>query len=253
MRSKWEEAAHKAVELDDSLAEAHNSLAALYFFGDWDCAHADAESQCAIALDPNYAEAHHLRSYILIAMNRPDEAVQEQKRGTEADAFQRPWALGFTYYRVRQFDAAITELRLRADASPRDGGTRFLLSDVYWSKGMFKEAAQEMEQGFLTDGDRASADAVAHAFHRGGSQAVAEWRWQKAKTAAHQGYASPWWMALACARARHKEETLKLLEAAYHEHSPRLIFLQNEPLFDFLHSDTRYQGVVNKLGLPSAP
>jgi TolB-like protein/DNA-binding winged helix-turn-helix (wHTH) protein len=249
VRSKWEAAAHKAVELDDSLAEAHNSLAAVYFFGDWDCAHADAESQRAIALDPNYAEAHHLRSYILMAMNRPDEAVQEQKRGTEADAFQRPWALGFTYYRVRQFDAAITELRLRTDASPRDGGTRFILSDVYWSKGMFKEAAQEMEQGFLTDGDRASADAVAHAFQRGGSQAIAEWRWQNTKTAAHHGYASPWWMALDCARARHKEETLKLLEAAYREHSPRLIFLQNEPLFDFLHSDHRYQSLVQKLPL----
>jgi TolB-like protein/DNA-binding winged helix-turn-helix (wHTH) protein len=58
VRSKWEAAAHQAVELDDSLAEAHNSLAAVYFFGDWDCAHADAESQRAIALDPNYAEAH---------------------------------------------------------------------------------------------------------------------------------------------------------------------------------------------------
>jgi TolB-like protein/DNA-binding winged helix-turn-helix (wHTH) protein len=250
VRSKWEAAARKAVELDDSLDEAHNSLAALYFFGDWDCAHADAESQRAIALDPNYAEAHHLRSYILMAMNRPGEAVQEQKRGTEADPFQRPWALGFTYYRVRQFDAAITELRLRADASPRDGGTRFILSDAYWSKGMFKEAAQEMEQGFLTDGDRASADAVAHAFQHGGSQAVAEWRWQNTKTAARQGYASPWWMALDCARARHKEETLKLLEVAYREHSPRLIFLQNEPLFDFLHSDTRYQSLAKKLPVP---
>jgi TolB-like protein/DNA-binding winged helix-turn-helix (wHTH) protein len=247
VRSKWEAAAHKAVELDDSLAEAHNSLAALYFFGDWDCTHADAEAQRAIALDPNYAEAHHVRSYILMAMNRPDEAVQEQKRGTELDPFQRPWALGFTYYRLRQFDAAITELRLRADASPRDGGTRFLLSDVYLSKGMSKEAAQELEQGFLTHGDRASADAVTHAFQRGGSRAVAEWRWQDTKTTGRQGYASPFWMALDCARARHKEETLKLLEAAYREHSPRLIFLQNEPLFDFLRSDARYQSLAQKL------
>jgi TolB-like protein/DNA-binding winged helix-turn-helix (wHTH) protein len=252
MRSKWDAAAHKAVELDDSLAEAHNSLAALYFFGNWDCTHADAESQRTIALDPSYAEARHLRSYILMAMNRPDQAVQEQKRGTELDPFQRPWALGFTYYRLRQFDAAITELRLRAAANPQDGSTHFILSDAYWSKGMFKEAAQEMEQGFLTDGDRTSADAVANAFQRGGSGAVAEWRWQNTKTARHHGYASPWWMAMDCARARHKEETLKLLEAAYHEHSPRLIFLQNEPLFDFLHSDARYQSLAKKLPVPPA-
>jgi TolB-like protein len=253
VRSKWAAAAHKAVELDNSLPEAHNSLAALYFFGDWDCAHADAESQRAIALDSNYAEAHHLRSYILMAMNRPEEAVQEQKLGIEADPFQRPWALGFTYYLLRQFDAAITELRLRADANPGDGSTHLILADVYWLKGMFKEAAQEMEQGFLVTGDRVSADAVTHAFQRGGIQAVAEWRWQNAKTAAaRQGYASPWWMALDSARARHKEETLKLLEDAYREHSPRLIFLQNEPVFDFLHSDPRYQALVKKLPATSA-
>jgi TolB-like protein/DNA-binding winged helix-turn-helix (wHTH) protein len=251
-RSQWEAAAHKAVELDDSLPEAHNSLAALYFFGDWDCAHADAESQRAIALDPNYAEAHHLRSYIFTAMNRPEEAVREQKLGIEADPFQRPWALGFTYYRLRQFDAAVTELRLRADASPRDGGTHFILSEAYWSKGMFKEAVQELEQKFLVDGDRTAADALTHAFHNGGSAAVAEWRWQNTKRGAHHGYASPWWMAMDCARARHKEETLKLLEAAYREHSPRLIFLQNEPLFDFLHSDTRYQSLAKKLPLSPA-
>ena len=251
-RSQWEAAAHKAVELDDSLPEAHNSLAALYFYVDWDCARADAESQRAIALDPNYAEAHHLRSYIFMAMNRPEEALQEQKLGIEADPFQRPWALGYTYYRLRQFDAAITELRLRADASPSDGSTHIILSDAYWSKGMFKEAVQELEQKFRVDGDRTSADALTHAFHDGGNQAVAEWRWQNSKRGAGHGYASPWWMALDCARARHKEETLKLLEEAYREHSPRLIFLQNEPLFDFLHSDSRYQSLAKKLPVPPA-
>ena len=133
---------------------AHNSLAALYFFGDWDCTHGDAESQRAITLDPNYAEAHHLRSYILMAMNRPDEAVREQKRGTEVDPFQRPWALGYTYYHLRQFDAAMTELRLRAAANPNEGSTPFILSDAYWSKGMFQEAVQEVEQGFLIAADR---------------------------------------------------------------------------------------------------
>ena len=65
------------------------------------------------------------------------------------------------------------------------------------------------------------------------------------KTAAHQHYASPWWMALDCARL--KEEMLELLEAAYREHSPRLIFLQNESLFDFLHSDARYQSLAKRL------
>jgi TolB-like protein/Tfp pilus assembly protein PilF len=145
---KAEVAAHRAAELDSSLAEAHNSLAALYFFGDWDLTRADAESVRAISLNPNYAEAHHLRAYILEALNRRDDALREQKRCTELDQFERPWALGKVLMQLRQFDAAVNELRLRAEAPPQDSGIRFLLADAYRFKGMEQESFRRRSEVF---------------------------------------------------------------------------------------------------------
>jgi TolB-like protein/DNA-binding winged helix-turn-helix (wHTH) protein len=121
---------HMTVQLIHAPSDTHNSLAGLYFFGDWDLARADAESVRAISLNPNYAEAHHLRAYILEVMNRRDEALREQKRCTELDQFERPWALGKVLMHLRQFDAAVSELRLRAEAQPQDSGLRFLLADA---------------------------------------------------------------------------------------------------------------------------
>ena len=129
--AKDEAATRKALELDDSLPEAHNSIAAFYLFNAWDWHRAESESARAVELNPNYAEGRHLHSYTLYALNRDDEALQEQKRATEIDPFARPWALGDAYVHHRQYDAAINELRARAEVQPQDGGVQFSLSEVY--------------------------------------------------------------------------------------------------------------------------
>lgn len=243
------QAAERAVELDDSLPEAHNSLAAVRFFGDWDLKSADEESQRAVALKPSYAEASHLRCYILEVLNRPDEAVEEQQRGMELDPFARPWALGLALLRARRLDAAVKELQLRTEAQPQDATTHFILADAYWQKGMSKEFAQEMEKAYLADGDKTSATAVHFAFASGGRKSVAEWDLKRDKARAHKQYISPWNLAYLSARLQRKTETLGFLEDAYHEHSARIIFLQVEPVFDFLHSDERYRALVKEMGL----
>jgi len=71
-----EAAAQKALELDASLAEAHNSVAAAYFFDRWDWVDAERESARAVELNPGFAEAHRLRSYVLGSLNHMDEALQ---------------------------------------------------------------------------------------------------------------------------------------------------------------------------------
>jgi hypothetical protein len=203
-------------------------------------------------LNPNYAEAYHLYSYILTATNRPAEALRIQKLGMEADPFARPWALGLAYYYLRQFDGAINELRVREEAEPNDVTTHGILSDAYRLSGSEKNAADELEQKYLLEGDKESGAAVRHAFEQGGYKSVAEWNLAHQKARARHQYFSPYWLALETARAQHKEETLRLLEDAYRERSPRLVFVQNEPLFDFLHSDQRYQTIVTNMGLPPA-
>ena len=112
---KAEEAARKAIELDDSLSDAHKARAALYLFDRWEWQSAEAESRRALELDPNNAEAHHLYSYVLFVTQRPEQALQEQKRATSLDYSLRPWALGRAYIHLRRFDDAIKELRLLAE------------------------------------------------------------------------------------------------------------------------------------------
>jgi len=140
---------------------------------------------------------------------------------------------------------------LRAEAQPQDAAIRFILSDVYWHEGMWREYAQEAERGFLAEGDETSAAAVRRAFEAGGGRAVAEWDLSRSQALARRKYVSPWRLAYLTARLGRKDETLRLLEAAYREHSPRFVFLQSEPVFDFLRSDTRYTALVKATGLPT--
>jgi TolB-like protein/DNA-binding winged helix-turn-helix (wHTH) protein len=249
--AKAGDAARKAVELDDSLAEAHLSLGAWYLWN-WDPLHADAELRQAIELNPNYAESHYLRHYILLALNRPDEALQEEKRGTELDPFARPWGLGKCYIQLRQFDAGISELRMQSVARPNATFVLHLLALAYQLKGMAKESEQELERQFELDHNAEALAAARRAYAKGGQKAVAQWEATVTKARSRKEYVSPWEIAQNVALTRDKEETLQYLEAAYREHSPSLITIQTEPIFDFLHSDERYRAIVNKVGLTPA-
>jgi len=243
-------AAHKAVELDDSLPEAHHSLAAWSLFFAWDLPRADAESRRSIELSPNLAEQHHLHSYILFAMNHNDEAMQEQLRATELDPFERTWGLGHAYLQLRNFDAALIELRLRADAMPHEPWIHSLLSDAYRYKGMWKESEQEWEEQLRLYGAPEKAAAIHKAFEQGGEKAVAQWSINDLSARAEKGYVSPLVFAHTYAQAGDRANTLKYLEQCYREHHPWLILIQTEPDFDFVHSEPRYQAVIQKVGLP---
>jgi len=240
----------KALELDDSLPEAHNSMAAYYLFSAWDWKQAEAESLRAIELNPNDAEAHNCYSGILTVMNRDEESLREQKRSQEIDPFARPWALGLTYIRLRQYDAAINALQMAAEVQPREIIIQFFLFEAYWFKGMKKEAGQVAERMFLLEGDRESTDAVQQAFKRGVDPQLGELLLRQDQELSRKGYRSPIHLAADYAVLQRKEETLHALDDSFRERSPWLVFLQKEPAFDFLHSDPRYRALVAKIGLP---
>jgi TolB-like protein/DNA-binding winged helix-turn-helix (wHTH) protein len=250
--AKSEEYFRKALELDDSVAEAHQSMAALYLFHAWDWNRAEAEARRAIELNPNLAAAHHLRSYILFALNRDAEALQEQKQATAIDPFAQPWHLGRAYLFLRQYDAAISELSARAAVQKVDG-VEFMLSDAYRFKGMDKEAVQHLELGFLAENDQPSAEAARRAFDQGGYRAAAEWLLRRDQDEARSEYVSPYSFALDYARLERKDDTLHFLEGAFQERNPEMVFLQKKPDFVFLYSDPRFQTLVKKVGLPTVP
>jgi TolB-like protein/DNA-binding winged helix-turn-helix (wHTH) protein/Tfp pilus assembly protein PilF len=246
-------AARKALDLDDSLPDAHNAMCAWYHFFAWDLPRADAECRRAIELSPSYGELHYLHHWVLLAMDRQDEAAQEIKRAVELDPFARAWGLGIFYLGERQFDSAINELQVQSRFRPDDWGVHRSLSTAYWLKGMYKESEQEFEKSLQLEGRSDSVIAVRKAWERGGEKAVAQWGVEDIKAQARKQYVSSYALAQAVSYTGDKDETVKYLNEALGQHDPSLINIQSEAMFDFIHSDPRYQALVRKIGLPLAP
>lgn len=206
----------------------------------------------ALELNPGSAEGDHLRSYTLRPLNRMDEVLQEEKEAMELDPFARSWALGTVLIRMRRFDAALNEVRLRSDAEPNNAELHDLLSSAYLLKGMEKEAEKESERYLQLAGEKDQLVRQVQVYRRGGFRAVLEWRVDDLKQKAAKQYVSPSDFADAYAVLGRKEETIRYLEKSYQERAPHLVFLQSNPDFDFLHSDPRYRAIIKKMGLPPA-
>jgi TolB-like protein/DNA-binding winged helix-turn-helix (wHTH) protein len=245
-------AANKAIALDDSLAEGHLAMSAAFFLARWDWARAEAEINRAIELDPNLAEAYHFHAKMLAALNRHQEAIAAQKKASEIDPFARPWAMAMCLREARFYDSAISDLQQRLEADPNNSSVHWFLYDSYRRKGAEKEAAQELEQAFLFGGDKTSAMSVRRAFKLGGYGGVVRWELSDARRQSSTHYVSPIDLATWTAQLGRGEETLNLLEQAYRERSPGLLWIQNDPAFDFLHANERYRSIIRGIGLPPA-
>ena len=142
--------------------------------------------------------------------------------------------------------------RLRLESSPRNGWALEILAALYRCKGMYKEAVQAWEDMFSARGDEVSASSVRRAFAEGGYAAVVRWKLADLKKRSLQHYVSPVFFALAHAQLEQREETLSSLEEAYRGHDPLLLWVQDEPAYDFVHSDERYRAIIKGMGLPPA-
>lgn len=254
VRQPFLAAAEKAVALDGMSAQTHLTLCAAVFYGQWNPEGADRECQRAIDLDPELAEAYHLRAKVLIALHRASEAVALQKKAMELEPFARPWALAYIDVLAREYDAAIPEAKQRLESSPHNATTLFILSIAYRCKGMYAEAVKADEEGLKARGDEADAAGVERAFAQGGYRAVVRRDLAALEKRAQSHYVSPVAMALDYAQLGDREKTLSLLEEAYEQRSPMLLInVQSDPAYDFLHADARYKALMEKTGLPQEP
>jgi TolB-like protein/DNA-binding winged helix-turn-helix (wHTH) protein len=247
-----ESTARKAVGLDESLPEAHLAMCAAIFVNRWDWARADRECKRAIELDAGYAEAYHFRAKMLATLNRNQEAIEAQKKATELDPFARTWALAYSYQLARQYDTALADALQQLDSTPNDAGLHWILSQIYRCKGMDNEATEELEKVLTLYGDRAAAARVRQAYQLGGYKAVLLEQIRDLKNRSSGHYVSPLDLALLYAQLGRRKETLALLEEGYQQHSPLLLWMQNDPAFDFLHADKRYRSIIKEVGLPPA-
>jgi tetratricopeptide (TPR) repeat protein len=242
----------KAVELDDSLAEAHLSLGAAIFARHWNWDRSQQEVTRAIELDPRFAQAYHFRAMILAVLNRNQEAIEAQKKATELDPFARPWALPRAYVWARQYDAALAATLQQLEATPRDPDIHGLLAWIYRCKGLYSQAAQEWEKQLSLSGDEEASASVRRAFQRNGYKGAMDWQLSQLKKKSATQYVSPYDFAYCYAQLGEREQALTSLEGAYRQHSADLLWMQSEPAFDFLHSDERYRAIIRGIGLPPA-
>ena len=245
-------AAAKAVELDDSLAEAHLAMAGAELESRWNLARADVEILRAIQLDPKFAEAYHLRAKILAAQNRQADVIEAQRMATELDPFTRPWAMARALLGARQYDAALKDAKERQVAFPDNTILLGLIPVIYERMGLQQEAVDSLARVLVIKGQQHEAEVLRRAFAEGGYKAVLRWKMDGLKMKASKGYVSPVELANLAVQLGDTEQALTLLEAGYREHATPLLWIQNDPAFDSLHKDERYRTIVRAVGLPPA-
>ena len=245
-------AAIRALELDDTLAEAHASLATVKFLYDRDWAVSEAEFKRALQLNPNYANAHMWYAQSLVWMQR-DEAVDEAHRARDLDPLSLVINanLGFILGVTRHYDLGIEQIRKTLDMDPNFALAHYRLGQILILKGMNKEAIPELEKAVALSGGspRATAElALAHAQMGNKKQALK--LLDDLKQLSKQRYVSPFNLGLIYGAVGDKNQALEWLEKAHEQRSPSLNLLNLSPAFKNLRSEPRFIELVHNVGLP---
>jgi serine/threonine-protein kinase len=252
---KIEWAALKALQLDDTLAEAHVFLGMIKKNG-FDWVGAEKEFKRALELDPNSSDANFAYSVYLPAVGRADEGLPYAKRAVELDSTIMPGQLAFAYFLARQYDKAIELYRKGLEKKPDNSQAHIFLGEAYVAKGMPAEGVAEMQKGMALDATLAKtperwdrypmmADAYAAAGQRGEALKILD----EQKRLAKQRYVSPYNFAIIYTGLGDKDRAFEWLARAIEERTLIIHHLKSRPLFDPLRSDPRYADLLRRMNL----
>ena len=235
--------AEQALRLDDSLAEAHEAMAAVHIFHDWDWAAADKELRRCEELGAPSPE-HSLRAYWYEARGDMASAISALKRGLRLDPFNPLLNadLGFAYYYAREPDGLIVQYRQTKEADPNFPLANNMLALAYKEKGDLGAATAE----YRRLGDRVELAAVQA--KQGDIRAVRELLDKVRKNSSKES-PDPSTMVSLCHALGDKDCTFTWLEKEYADRDPWLIWLRVDPANDDLRSDTRFQQLSDRIGL----
>ena len=244
-------AALRALELNDKLPEAHTALALVVQNYDWDWQTAEKEFKRAIALNPNYATAHHWYAEHLGFRGRFEEAFKESDEAKRLDPLSLIIAAdrGVLFYYSRDYDRAIEQLRavLEMDpAFPRGHMIEF----AYAGKGMYQEALADVEGGKRAMGGGAWYwSAKSRLYGMWGHQAKAKLALERLEEINRHQRMDAGALAWTCASMGNREEALKWLEKGYEQHSNSMTALKVDPTYDSLRKEPRFQELLRRVGL----
>jgi len=246
---KAKEAAQKALEIDDTLAEAHASLGLILTMYDWDWPGAEKEFQRAIELNPNYATAHAWYDLTLSATGRLEEAIAQSKRALTLDPVSMigNWNAGYVFYLARQYDQAIEQERKTLELDPSFVPAYVILGESYVQKSMYREAVEAFEKALaISPGSAEALSGLGKAHALAGRKADAQKVLDRLNELSKQQYVAAWTNADVYTALGEKDKAYQWLEKAYEERS---IFSSKGPLWDPLRSDPRFADLLRRMNL----
>ncbi len=252
--AKIRAAAIKALELEETLADAHSVLGYVLDRYEWDSVGAEREFKRALDLNPNHAFAHADYANYLAERGRHEEAIAVAKRAEELD----PLSIGgaraaWVYYMARQYDQAIEQLRRILEAQPMDAFAHSVLGEAYVQKGMYEEAVVEFQQAItLTPGSPWPLTELGNAYAVAGKRGEALKILAQLKQRLSRGtYVSPYDMAVVYAGLGEKAQAFECLEKARGKRAEGVYWVKVDPRLDPLRSDPRFQDLLRRMNFPA--
>lgn len=254
MMPKAKAAAVRALQLDDSLAEAHTSLAVAQAWYDWDWAAAERSFTRALELDPHYSIAWHwYGSVLLSAQGRYEEALAAELRALELEPFTVIYNLhpGWISYHARRYDDAVKYYRRTLELDDQFILAHFYLGVVQTQQGQLAEALISLRRALTLAGGRGALlqGMLGYALAVAGQREEALEILQRLQTFPTNRDVSPFYLALIYGGLRDREQTLQRLQEAFEERFSWMIWLGSEPIFDWLRDEPRFQELLKGMRL----
>jgi len=244
----------KALELDDTIGEAHDTLGVLNWRFDWNWDAAEREFNRAIALAPSYSCAHEDRAIYLGFTGRRAEALAEITKINQLDSGpSSAMAESAAYYELRDYPSLIEASRRGVLSDPNDWFQHYYLGVGYEGTGKLLDAISEYQKAIeMSDGDQGATLSLAHAYLAVGKRAEGENLLRGLERESKNAYVSPYMIATIYAGLGQKDRAFEFLEKAYLERALDLSwFLKADPRIDSLRSDPRFQSLLRRVGSPA--
>jgi eukaryotic-like serine/threonine-protein kinase len=243
--------AWKALEADDSLAEAHTSLAYALFRGDWNWTESETQFKQALRLNSKSAQAYQWYANLLVALGRSDEAIARTQRAQELDSTSSIIRshFGFVYFFARRYDDSIAVCQKVLELDPTYFAARRYLGQAYAQKGKYDLAISEFQRAVAANGSPLMRAELAHTYALARKKDEAQKILADLQRLSSDRYISPYHIALIYSGLGNREETFNWLEQAFQGRADYLVYLKVDPRFDWLHKDPRFASLVDRIGL----
>jgi serine/threonine protein kinase/Tfp pilus assembly protein PilF len=243
-------AALKALELDDTLGEAHCSLGFFRLLFDWDYAAAETEFKRAIELSPNFANAYDGYGFYLKATGQYETSIEYCKRAQELEPLSLflSLSLGWAYYFARRYDEALAQSRKVLEMDPNFGFAFWHRGMVYIQQRRYEDAISAFRRAVnLSGGITTFISYLGHSYARAGKQREARQMLAQLEGLSNRQYVPSYFIAMVHLGLGDLDQTFDWLEKAYEERSGFLAFARVEPMLDSLRADQRFTRLAERI------